>query len=296
LNTVPEPVREGIYALLRERPGMEKSRPRFSPIGGGCINHGGRLTTGNGDHYFLKWNYDARFPQMFAAEARGLDLLYASQAIRIPRIIRAVRCEPYQFILMEFIESRQRAGNYWDLLGQRLALLHKNTRDSFGLDHDNYIGSLPQSNTSCVSWIEFFITNRLQTQLKAGVDAERIDPSMVKSFERLYARLPEILTVEPPSLLHGDLWSGNLIVDDKGEPCLIDPAVYYGHREVDLAMTKLFGGFDERFYASYQNAFGTFPGLQERLDIYNLYPLLVHVNLFGQGYLNQVETILRAYA
>ena len=296
MNTIPAPVLEGIHALLREKSGIEKSRLRFTPIGGGCINHGGRLTAGKGDDLFLKWNYDARFPGMFEAEARGLDLLSATGAIGIPRVVGTARREPYQFILMEFIDSRPRAANYWDLLGQRLALLHRNTNESFGLDHDNYIGSLPQLNTPGDSWTEFFIAERLQVQLKAGVDARRIDPSIVKRFERLYSRLPEILSAEPPSLLHGDLWSGNLIVNEKGEPCLIDPAIYYGHREVDLAMTKLFGGFDERFYEAYQEDFGTAPGLRKRLDIYNLYPLLVHVNLFGQGYLNQVALILRAYA
>lgn len=296
METIPEPVREGLHAFLREKSGIEPSRTKFTPIAGGCINHGGRLVTGNGEDLFLKWNHDAGLPGMFEAEARGLELLYASNAIGIPRVLGAARSEPYQFILMEFIESRQRAGDYWDLLGQRLALLHRNTSEFFGLDHDNYIGSLPQTNTPGHSWTEFFITRSLQRQLKAGIDAGRIDASISRKFDRLYPRLPEILTEEPPSLLHGDLWSGNLITDEKGEPCLIDPAVYYGNREVDLAMTKLFGGFDERFFNAYQEAFSTAPGLDERLDIYNLYPLLVHVNLFGRGYLNQVSSILRAYA
>lgn len=295
MNAIPQPVCEGIQALLRENSGTGASRLQFTPVGGGCVNHGGRLTTGEGDNLFLKWNYDSGFPGMFEAEARGLELLYTTAAIRIPQVVGTGRREPHQFILMEFIEGKPRSGIYWDLLGQRLARLHRNSNENFGLDHDNYIGSLPQSNTPGDSWIEFFISERLQVQLKAGIDAGQIDPSIASKFERLYSRLPEILTAEPPSLLHGDLWSGNLIVDEKGDPCLIDPAVYYGNREVDLAMTKLFGGFDERFYNAYQEAFSTAPGLGERLDIYNLYPLLVHVNLFGQGYLNQVASILRAY-
>ena len=296
MATIPEPVQQGLQAFLRSNSETKTPRPQFSPIGGGCINHGGKLTTADGEYFFLKWNHDAKFPGMFEKEARGLELLYASRAIRIPRVLGAIRCDPYQFILMEFIESRQRSRIFWDLLGQRLALLHRNTSEFFGLDHDNYIGSLPQSNTPDQSWIEFFITRRLEIQLRAGVDSGGIDASIVTKFERLYPKLSEILTVEPPALLHGDLWSGNLIADEKGEPCLIDPAVYYGNREVDLAMTRLFGGFDERFYEAYEEAFSTPPGLDERLSIYNLYPLLVHVNLFGGGYLQQVTSILRAYA
>lgn len=294
MNTIPLPVREGARALLGKTSGTGDTLSRFTPVGGGCINHGGKLTIGK-DDCFLKWNNDAKYPGMFETEARGLSLLYEAGAIRIPRVVGTGRRVPWQFIVMEFISSTNRARNFWDLLGRRLASLHKNTHPTYGLDHDNYIGSLRQLNTPGASWIDFFITQRLQVQLKLAADTRRIGPPVLKRFEQLYTRLPDILVVEPPSLLHGDLWSGNLIVDERGEPVLIDPAVYYGNREIDLAMTTLFGGFDERFYAAYNEAFPTAPGVAERLDIYNLYPLLVHVNLFGEGYLSQVDAILRVY-
>lgn len=294
MNTIPQPVHEGAQALLGKHSGTGDISSQFTPVGGGCINHGGKLKIGT-DDCFLKWNDDAKYPGMFEAEARGLRLLYEADAIRIPRVIGTGRRVPWQFIIMEFISGANRARNFWDLLGRQLASLHRTTRQSYGLDHDNYIGSLRQLNTPRDSWVEFFINQRLQVQLKLAADTRRIGPSVLKRFEQLYTRLPGILVDEPPSLLHGDLWGGNLIVDEKGEPVLIDPAVYYGNREIDLAMTTLFGGFDERFYAAYNEAFATASGLAERLDIYNLYPLLVHVNLFGEGYLGQVDAILRAY-
>lgn len=281
--------------IITETLGADAVPVRFTSIGGGCINNGGKLITTAGD-LFLKWNSDALFPGMFDAEAKGLALLRSPGAIRIPAAASAGRNAGFQFILMEFIGTAPRVSRYWEILGQRLASLHRNTQHFYGLDHDNYIGSLRQHNTPSSSWLEFFISQRLEAQLKPAVDAGRIGTSLAKKFQRLYDHLPELLPTEPPSLLHGDLWNGNLITDDKGEPCLIDPAVYYGHREMDLAMTQLFGGFGERFYASYQEAFPTSPGLQQRLDIFNLYPLLVHVNLFGSGYVNGIESTLNRYA
>src|SRR5690606_36910037 len=141
---------------------------------------------------------------MFEAEARGLRLLYEADAIRIPRVIGTGRRVPWQFIIMEFISGANRAPNFWDLLGRRLASLHRTTRQSYGLDHDNYIGSLRQLNAPSDSWIDFFINQRLQVQLKLAADTRRIGPSVLKRFEQLYTRLPGILVVEPPSLLHGD--------------------------------------------------------------------------------------------
>lgn len=266
----------------------------FSQVGGGCINNGGLIQTSRGD-FFLKWNDAKKYPAMFQAEAKGLKLLGNANTIRIPVVTTVGEKGEYQFILMEHIKSQPRSENYWEVLGKELAALHQSSNSSFGLDHDNYMGSLPQLNAQKNSWIDFFIIQRLEVQLKIATDFHAVENSLTKKFHALYKKLPSILHEEKPSLVHGDLWSGNLITDEKGNPCLIDPAVYYGHREIDLAMTQLFGGFNDAFYQSYQNAYPTLPGLQERLDIYNLYPLLVHVNLFGQSYLSQVNTILRTF-
>lgn len=294
MNQIPKPVLDATREIIGKSQGEPVSLMRYSPTGGGCINRGGRLGTAKGD-LFIKWNRIEGLPGMFISEEKGLDMLRAAGAIRIPRVIGTGERGGWQFIVMEFIPSASRASGYWELLGEQLAGLHRIGNAAYGLTHDNYMGSLHQFNAMRDSWVDFFIEQRLQVQLKLGIDNGRIDRLFLAKFERLYQLLPSLLIGESPSLVHGDLWGGNLIVDDKGEPCLIDPAVYYGHREIDLAMTQLFGRFETRFYDVYNEVFPTAPGLQDRLDIYNLYPLLVHVNLFGQSYLHPVNSTLDAF-
>ena len=232
---------------------------------------------------------------MFEAESKGLQLLRRQNAIKIPEVIGFGEEGSYQFLLLEFVEQKSRSKNYWHQLGNRLASLHRCSAELFGLDHDNYIGSLNQLNHQHSSWLTFFIEQRLNVQLKLAVESSQLNLEWRRKFDALYLKLPSLLPEEKPSLLHGDLWSGNLITDEKGEPCLIDPAIYFGNREADLAMTKLFGGFENEFYVSYHKAFPLQPGYEKRVDLYNLYPLLVHVNLFGGSYKNQVENILNAF-
>jgi protein-ribulosamine 3-kinase len=267
----------------------------FEPIGGGCINHGGKLTTSSGN-YFVKWNNASKYPGMFSAEAKGLDKLRAVSALNIPGVIWSGESAGDQYLVLSLVNAGKRRSDYWELLGQGLADLHRITSPSFGLDYDNYIGSLNQSNKAAKSWIDFFVRERIERQLILAEGNGRIPDSIRKKFETLYKKLPTIVTDEPPSLIHGDLWSGNVMVNEKGCPALIDPAVSFGHREADLAMTRLFGGFHQSFYDSYSNEFPTEPGLENRIEIYTLYPLLVHVNLFGGSYLNQVNAILRKFA
>lgn len=266
----------------------------FTSASGGCINHGGIVITKSGS-FFLKWNDRKKFPGMFEAEAKGLSLLKRSTSLHVPEVIHYATAGPYQFLLLEAIEESRRAPDYWKTFGVRLAQLHKTFADQFGLDHDNYIGSLPQSNTRTSSWQEFFVEQRLRKQLRLAVDGGKLNVGISKKCELLFRKLDTLLTVEPPSLLHGDLWGGNIMINASGQPCLIDPATYFGNREVDLAMTALFGGFDPRFLDHYDEVFPLLKGYQERLDIYNLYPLLVHVNLFGGGYARQAEAVLNRF-
>ena len=293
ISRIPRDVLDGITEVLN-LPDLSAIL-EFAFAGGGCINHGGKLTTSSGS-FFLKWNDDKNFPGMFEAEAKGLQLLHQQNAIRIPNVIGHGKNGPHQFLVLEFIEQKSRSKNYWEQLGQRLASLHRCSSELFGLDHANYIGSLRQYNHTNSNWINFFIEQRLDVQVNLAINNGAAPAGWAKKFEALYLKLPSLITIEKPSLIHGDLWSGNLITDDHGEPCLIDPAVYYGNREADLAMTRLFGGFSGEFYSAYEDAFPLPRGTEKRIDLYNLYPLLVHVNLFGGSYMHSVEGILRAFS
>lgn len=294
ITQVPSVLLEKLTMLLNAKAGSPVTLQDFSFVGGGCINHGGVLEASSGK-FFLKWNSATRFPGMFGAEARGLGLLSEANVLRVPTVIGFDEANEYQFLVMEYIEQNGRSPLYWEHLGQGLAALHRVSSGHLGLDHNNYIGSLPQFNASRSSWVDFFIQQRLQVQVQLMNENGMADGTLLNRFERLYKKLPSLLPEEKPSLLHGDLWSGNLITDEKGEPCIIDPAVYYGHREADLAMTRLFGSFEEAFYRSYHEAFPLLKGYEQRFDLYNLYPLLVHVNLFGSAYISQVKTILHQF-
>ncbi|MHC1706793.1 MAG: fructosamine kinase family protein [Bacteroidales bacterium] len=291
---IPVSIEQRLSELLQSREKQKFAIKTAFPLSGGCINQSYRLETTHGQ-FFLKYNLSSRYPGMFETEAMGLELLRDAGEIRVPEPILTSGVSDYSFILQEFISQTAYADNFWQDFGRRLARLHRHNHSIFGLDHDNYIGSLHQSNLPHADWISFFIEERLDRQIKLGLDEGNIPKSLLKNIEILYQRLPEIIPVEPPSLLHGDLWSGNFITDAKGDPCLIDPAVYYGHREVDLAMTKLFGGFNVSFYEAYNDVYKLEPGWKERMEIHNLYPLLVHVNLFGGGYLSSVESIIRRF-
>ena len=276
--------------------GKEIKIKGFQSVGGGCINHAGRLKTSEQD-VFIKWNNAGDFPEMFETEAKGLDLLREPSAIRIPEVLGTGESGRLSFILLELIERNFQAPNYWELLGYQLADLHRIKNERFGLDYDNYIGSLNQVNKPTDNWVDFFRHHRLEYQAKLAMDSGKFGVNQIRWLNNLYPQLDSIFPAsEFPSLIHGDLWSGNLITDDKGGPCLIDPAVYYGNREIEIAFTALFGGFSDVFYRAYQDAYPLEPGFWEREEIYNLYPLMVHVNLFGGHYVNQVSMILKKYS
>ncbi len=176
-----------------------------------------------------------------------------------------------------------------------MADLHRQSNPSFGLDHSNFIGSLPQHNEQHLDGTTFFIQQRLEPQLNMALDSKQLTKKDAENFHLLYQRLPELIPEEPPALIHGDLWGGNFICSEKGQGVLIDPAVSYANREMDLAMSRLFGGFAPRFYSAYFESFPTEPNLETRLGLYQIYYLLVHVNIFGGGYVNQVRSVLSQY-
>ncbi|HLG04134.1 MAG TPA: fructosamine kinase family protein [Bacteroidia bacterium] len=261
-------------------------------VGGGSINTCYEIQSSAG-RYFLKENSSAEFPGMFEAEKRGLELLAEKKLFAIPFVHGIEENKGRSYLLMEWLE-RKSAGNSWEEAGKKLAKLHCHSSLHFGLDHANYLGSLPQENTPFDSWSEFFANCRILPQIRMARNSGKIDPDLVSRAENFCAKADDIFPPEKPALLHGDLWSGNFFFSVKG-PALFDPAVYYGHHEMDLAMTKLFGGFEADFYAGYVKEFPPEKNWEQRVSYCNLYPLLVHVNLFGGGYVNDVKTILRAF-
>lgn len=262
--------------------------------GGGSINTAAIIRTSEGN-FFAKWNSLEGRCGMFGAEEHGLRLLAEADEIRLPKPLGSKEDDSRCYLLMEYLESGDFGFDFWEIFGTRLARLHRHTNATFGLDRHNFVGSLSQVNTPADDWATFFAENRLEPQLKLAVDAGKADQQLVKKFESLYTKLGEIFPKEAPSLLHGDLWGGNFMCTIDEEPAVYDPAVYYGHREMDLAMSRLFGGFDTAFYEAYHEEFPLEAGFEKRMDICNLYPLLVHVNLFPGSYIQSVKHIVSRY-
>jgi fructosamine-3-kinase len=298
MSGLPEPLIAPVLATLRglgDKTGIRSARS----LGGGCINHATRLETAGG-FYFLKWNADP-LPGMFACEARGLALLGAVGAARVPSVLATAEADGERpaYLLLEWLEGG-RVGDQ-ARLGEQLAALHRAGRSpqdppAYGLDHDNYIGASRQANDWDADWPHFFAERRLSPQAALAARAGRLPPERRRRIERLVERLPALLgSVErSPALIHGDLWGGNVIPGPDGL-AIIDPAVSYSDREAELAFTELFGGFSARFYAGYNAAWPLEPGYPDRRDLYNLYHLLNHLNLFGESYGTQVDSILRRY-
>lgn len=267
---------------------------RSLPLSGGSINQAFRLETNSGN-FFMKYNRASAYPAMFEQEARGLALLHAAREIRVPEVIASGEDGTYSFLILEYLDSAAKTNSFWEDFGRKLAALHAHKGERFGLDHDNYIGSLNQYNERYERWTDFFREKRLLVQMEMASGSGLLPKHTRQAFETLINRLDNIFPEEPPSLIHGDLWSGNYMVDDKGEACIIDPAVYYGSREMDIGMSRLFGVFGSEFYEAYNETWPMEPGWRERIEICNLYPLMVHVNLFGSGYLGSVESILKRF-
>ena len=283
--------KDTVLKTLQNHLGLNIELNSTKSVGGGDINEAYNLNTSVGD-FFVKKNSASRYPQMFKKEALGLKLLAEANEISVPEVITFGETDDVAFLVLKYIVSSSKSNTFWDDFGKQLAKLHKHSSDHFGLGHDNYIGSLPQPNRKHDNWVDFFREERLGFQVKMARDRGNIGNDTVRAFGRFYRKLDEIFPVEPPSLIHGDLWGGNYMVDQNGRAVIIDPAVYYGHREMDLGMSQLFGGFSAEFYQSYHEEYPLEKGWQQRLDYCNLYPLMVHVNLFGGGYLNSVKSIL----
>ena len=291
MKSVTLPQTDRIVMLLTEYLKIPVLIDSVQPVTGGCISECYKINTTKGV-FFLKINRSADHALLFETEVKGLQLLNNAVKGITPAVIGWESLNDYSQLILEWVEPGKPVAASWLRLAKELAMLHKHSNPSFGLDHANFIGSLRQDNSLHHDWIDFFILKRLEPQLKMAIDEKKLSLEMNRSFAKLFRRLINFFPAERPALLHGDLWSGNIILGNDAAFRFIDPAVYYGHREMDLAMTKLFGGFEHSFYDAYHEYFPLEPGIEDRFPVQQLYPLLVHVNLFGGSYAAAVSKII----
>ncbi|GAB5538357.1 MAG: fructosamine kinase family protein [Salibacteraceae bacterium] len=280
------------YEVLIEALGPKVALESVHRVAGGDINETYCLTTTIG-LFFAKVNKQQEYPGMFKSEKKGLDRLSASD-FQIPEVIYCAEQGQYQILLMEWMESGQRDESFWTRFARSLSSLHQLSSDSFGLDHNNYIGTIPQVNYLMSSWTDFFVEQRIMPLLKKIRDAQVVDIQETKRVESIMQKLQSFFPDEPPALLHGDLWAGNFMVDESGRPVVFDPAIYYGHRYMDLGMMQLFGGFDQAVFDTYNDCYPLDREWRHGTQVANLYPLLVHVLLFGRSYWPRVDSIVRS--
>ena len=261
------------------------------PLAGGDIN-AVYLLKCDPNSYVIKLNSDLKFPGMFKAEAKGLEVLRNSKSFRVPEVLGYGEIQGRSYLIIDYIDLGIPDNDFWMRFAENLAVLHQTSSLSFGLDHDNYIGSLVQYNKSEKTASNFYIHQRLEPQLKMAYK----QGFRLTETESFFKNISEEIPQEEPSLVHGDLWNGNYLVSNLGEAVLIDPAVAFAPREMDIAMMHLFGGFNESLFQEYNEIFPLAPGWHERIPIWQLYYLLVHLNLFGSGYLSQVQSIIKKFS
>lgn len=266
-----------------------------SSISGGSINEAYTFNVGN-VKYFVKFNEAGSYPKIIDHEVTGLRAIADIDVIRTPEILLFERIEKYELLVLPFIGSGRRSTGFWQTFGRQLAQLHIEAKaERYGWYHDNYIGILIQSNKWHHDFHEFWINERIDPQVRQAIDRKLLLKADLKLFQRLYNQVNSIFPSSTPSLVHGDLWSGNFIGNDVSGPVLIDPAIHYSHFETDLAFTHLFGGFDPAFYRSYEEVNTVEPEFNDRKGIYNLYPFLVHLNLFGSAYYRSVKQTISQF-
>ena len=268
-------------------------KPKFlKKLNGGNINQVYHCITEK-NQFVVKANYSEKYPGMFEKEKKGLELLNESSFI-IPKVFKCGSLKQLDYLVLEYIKPGIDIN--WKKFGENLAGLHKITNNKFGLDHNNYIGSIEQINSYENNWFEFYTNKRLILLMKLARNKNLLTNKDCDEIEHICNFLKDIIPNSVPSLIHGDLWSGNIISSDNGFPVLIDPAVYFGHPEIDWAMLDLFGNFPKISFDTYNEINPLELGFQDRKDIYQLYPLLVHLVLFGSGYYSNVMRIVKKYS
>lgn len=286
---------DALRDVLEQR--LDVTIDSVAAVGGGCIANAYHVET-DGTPFFLKYGGE-EVARTFPGEAAGLNALAAADSpLAVPTVLKMALPEEEcpGFLALEWINTGRQGRQFWGRFGEGLAALHRHTGEHYGFDENNFIGRLPQKNEWTESWPAFFRSQRLEPQVAMARKRDRWHSGWNGALDGLYRRLPEILPRTPEaSVVHGDLWKGNYMVTATGDAAVVDPAAYFGHREVDLAMSELFGGFHDRFYDAYRSAWGLEPGYEARCDVYNLYHLINHLNLFGAGYASSVERILQPF-
>ncbi|SHG26738.1 hypothetical protein SAMN05444483_107118 [Salegentibacter echinorum] len=261
-----------------------------SPLSGGDINDVYKLKCANRD-YVAKLNKLHKFPGMFQKEANGLKALRDTGAIDGPEVLGFGDFQDQTYLLLEYKETGEANAAFWETFGAQMAALHKNSRENFGFQEDNFFGSLPQYNNAESTAASFFINQRLKPQFKMAVE----NGFEFNNLDSFYQKAAEIIPNEKPALIHGDLWSGNYVINSRNKPCLIDPAVAYAPREMDLAMMQLFGGFNPRLFETYHEIFPLENEWKDRVKLWQLYYIMGHVNLFGGHYYHSAKNIISSY-
>ena len=281
-----------LFSIIAQR--LDATLLRYGPLSGGDISNAYLVETTR-QRLVVKTKASAHAADMFQKEGVGLKAIEATQTIAVPEVHLWGQEEGTAFFVMDYIATKRPNAKDFERLGQDLAKLHAVTNEQFGWLEDNYIGSLPQSNNRQEDWASFYVTERLLPQLQLALQRQLLTEKEIPTQEILLKRAAAIFNDSPPALLHGDLWSGNFLIATDGTPYLIDPATYYGHAEVDIAMSRLFGGFGASFYQSYHALRPIQKGMEARQDWYQLYYLLVHLNLFGASYYGSVKRMLDVY-
>ncbi len=281
---------------LSEEYGQKVILERKEYVGGGCISHAARLKCNTGS-FFLKWNSSCE-NDMFLKEAAGLQEMYSVENpyLVIPKVIWAKEVDELPgCLLLEYLQTTGIPTGFDEKLGQGLAVMHRKTAPGYGFLHDNYCGSTVQNNRWNNNWIDFFGRQRIWHLVELIERSRGLSSEEIKMIEKLVNKLPDILSHETtPSLIHGDLWSGNYMYTDKG-PALIDPAAYYADREMEFSIMTLFGGFSPRVWAAYQEMLPLQDGWKERNRLYQLYHVLNHYYLFGGSYRSQAIHIVKHF-
>lgn len=265
----------------------------FLALGGSTFSQSAKIETAEGD-FFIKFSEQLSL-EIYQKEKKGLEALKSYSGAMIPKVFGYGEYEQHSYLLMEYVATTNPSSKSWEQLAEQMATMHTVSERYFGWDTANFIGSLPQSNATKDHWADFYSEERLKVQVGKALYEENIPTALANKFDRLYLKLDRFFPEERSSLLHGDFWSGNVLHRGSEPPLWIDPSVYFGHREYDIAFSQLFGGIDARFYEVYQSLFPIEPGFEDRIPMYQLYPLLVHHNLFGGSYLQQIDKILNRY-